>query len=340
MTAKKALILVARVVVSVGMLAFLVWKINDSKNGHGHDRILPPFTGTTVAWLALALALTFLSVVVSSLRWRAVLEALEVDHVPPLTRLVSLYLAGLFVGNVLPSTIGGDVLRVSRLSHDLGSDTPASFASVVLERLTGWLVLPVLTLAGFTINRGFLREHHSRTVALLIACGTLALLAIVSYLLVHPRIGGRLGSSEGWRRFAGAVHYGSDHLRRHPARGLRVVAWGFLYQLILVTAAYSAARTLSAEAIGYTAMLTYFPVVLIAQVLPISISGLGVREGLFVLFLHPLGVPNGKSVALGILIYLLTLGVSLFGAPAFALGAKGGQRHSSPPSPEASTART
>jgi hypothetical protein len=60
--------------------------------------------------------------------------------------------------------------------------------------------------------------------------------------------------------------------------------------------------------------------VLIVQVLPISIAGFGIREGLFVLFLHPLGVPDGKAVALGILIYLLALVVSLFGAPAFAFG--------------------
>jgi hypothetical protein len=59
-------------------------------------------------------------------------------------------------------------------------------------------------------------------------------------------------------------------------------------------------------------------------VLPISIAGFGIREGLFVLFLHPLGVPDGKAVALGILIYLLTLVVSLFGAPAFAFGNRRG----------------
>ena len=56
--------------------------------------------------------------------------------------------------------------------------------------------------------------------------------------------------------------------------------------------------------------------------LPISISGLGVREGLFVLFLKPLGVPTAQAVALGILLYLLNLLVSLLGAPAFAIGGR------------------
>lgn len=328
MTAKKMLILLARIVVSVGMLAFLVWKINDSRSGNG--AILPPFNGDTAKWLALAIVLTFASVIVSALRWRAVLEALEVDPVPRSMRLVSHYFAGLFVGNVLPSTIGGDVLRVSRLSGDLQSNTPASFASVVLERMTGWLVLPALTLFGFAINRGFWRYPHARNVALLIACGTLVLLVAAGFLLGHPKVGGRIGHTEGWRRFAGAVHFGAARLGKHPTRTLRIIAWGFLYQAILVVAAFSAARTLHVHAIGFTAILTFFPVVLIAQVLPISIGGLGVREGLLVLFLHPLGVPSTKAFALGILVYLLTLVVSLVGAPAFALGARKRHRPTDP----------
>ncbi|MEO7555010.1 MAG: lysylphosphatidylglycerol synthase domain-containing protein, partial [Acidimicrobiales bacterium] len=60
----------------------------------------------------------------------------------------------------------------------------------------------------------------------------------------------------------------------------------------------------------------------IAQVLPISISGLGVREGAFILFLHPLGVRDEQAIALGLLLYLLNLLVSLLGAPAFAVGGR------------------
>ena len=76
-------------------------------------------------------------------------------------------------------------------------------------------------------------------------------------------------------------------------------------------------------AVGPTALLAFFPAVLIAQVLPISISGLGVREGAFVLFLTPLGVPTQQAIALGLLLYLLNVAVSLLGAPAFAVGGRG-----------------
>jgi uncharacterized membrane protein YbhN (UPF0104 family) len=321
MTLKKTVALGGRLVVSVGGLAFLVWKIEDSSHGK-NGSVLPGWTSKTALWLVLAFVLTFVSMVIAAQRWRAVLRALDVENPPSLRRLLSIYLSGFFVGNVLPSTVGGDVLRVTRLSGDLGGETPASFASVVLERFTGWLVLPVLILVGFGINRGFFQYGHARSIALIIALVTLVGLGIVWLALSHPRIGGRMGRADGWRRFAGAVHYGADRIQRHPVALVSVIGWGFAYQLVVVLAGFSAARTLGVPAIGPTAMLTFYPAVLIAQVLPISISGLGVREGLFVVFLHPLGVPTGKAVALGILIYLLTLVVSLLGAPGFALGAR------------------
>lgn len=327
MTSRKTLTLVARIAVSAAMLGFLAYKINNTRQGkgaQGGQPILPPWSTHTFAWLGLALVITFCGQVVCSLRWRAVLQSLDVEPVPRFQRLLGYYLASHFVGNVLPSTVGGDVLRVTRLSRDTG-DGPISFASVVLERLTGWLVLPGLILAGFAINRGLLKLGRATHVALLIAVGTLLLLVGVLFALSSRHLGGRLGRTEGWRRFAGSVHLATAHLRKHPARALTVVGWGFAYQLVMVVATFAAARTLDVSALGLTAVLTFYPAVLIVQVLPISISGFGIREGLFVLFFHPLGVPDGKSVALGVLVYLLMLVVSTLGAPAFAVGHR---RHS------------
>lgn len=320
MNSKKVLTLLLRFAVSAAMLGYLAIKIDQSSHTKsGNHGVLPPWNSTTATWLGLAAVLTMVSQILASMRWRAVLNVLEVKRIPPLRTLVSLHLAGQFVGNVLPSTVGGDVLRVTRLRAE-GVPAPDSFASVVLERLTGWLVLPVLILIGFTINRGLLRVDHAATTAVLIALATLALLGVTTLLLASRRVGGRLGRNEGWRSFAGAVHLGVARFRDHPISIVQLLAWAFAYQLVLVMAAFCAARTLGVDAVGFTALLTFFPAVLIVQVLPISISGLGLREGLFVVFLTPLGVPEGKSVALGILIYLLTLVISFFGAPSFAFG--------------------
>jgi len=311
------LIMAARLVVSALLLWVLVTKI-----GTNWSATIPDATPHTFLWLAGALVLTFVGVILSAVRWRAVLAALGQELA--FGRLLSLYFAGQFMGNVLPSTIGGDALRVSRLSKDTG-EGPIIFASVVLERLTGWLVLPVMTLIGLALNPGLRDLGRASTIAFAIAAGTLVLLAVVLILTGREGKGleGRLEHNEGWRRFTSAVRFGVHKLVHEPAATARILATGFAYQLILIGSALMAAKALGLPAgAGPTALLAFVPAVLIAQVLPISISGLGVRELLFTLFLHPLGVPRSQAVALGLLLYLLNLVVSLFGAPAFAVGNK------------------
>lgn len=311
------LVLLARLAISGLLLWFLVTKI-----GSNWSEAIPDPTVHTFAWLAGALVLTLAGVVLSAARWSAVLAALDLR--PPFRRLLSLYFAGQFMGNVLPSTIGGDALRVSRLSKDTGAG-PTVFASVVLERLTGWVVLPVITLTGLAVNPGLRDLGRASTLAFAVAAGTLTLLAVVIFLTGRPGQGieGRLEQVDGWRLFTSATRFGLRKLISEPGQTLRILATGFAYQLIMIGAALMAARALNLPSgAGPTALLAFVPAVLIAQVLPISISGLGVREGLFVLFLNPLGIPRSQAIALGLLLYLLNLVVSLFGAPAFAVGAK------------------
>jgi hypothetical protein len=89
-----------------------------------------------------------------------------------------------------------------------------------------------------------------------------------------------------------------------------------------VAAVYCAVHTIGLT-IPNGVVLAYIPAVAMVQVLPISVGGLGVREGMLALLLHPLGVPTGQAVALGLLWYAMTLVVSVVGAPAFAVGHDG-----------------
>lgn len=315
MNRKQALSLVLRLGLSALMLAVLIWRIPPIDA----DEVVPELTVRTVLWLAIAMALTLAGIVLSALRWQRVLDVLGLHA--GLRRLLSHYMAGQFVSNVLPTTIGGDVLRVSRLSKETG-ESPKTFASVVLERLTGWLVLPVISVVGFLVNPPLQHLGRATQVAVGLAFVTLLALCILLYAVADQRVGGRFEARDGWRRFASAVHLGLDRLRREPGAAANVLLVGFAYQLVLVLAAVAAAQALGVRPAGLTALLAFFPAVAIAQVLPIGISGLGVREGAFVLFLGPLGVAAQDAIALGLLLYLLNLGVSLLGAPAFAVGGR------------------
>ncbi len=263
-----------------------------------------------------ALLFTLLGIVLASLRWQRVLGALEVPS--KLVVLTRHYLASLFVGNFLPSTVGGDVLRVTRLGSETG-DNSRPFASVVLERLSGWIVLPGLTFAGLAINPTLRKQGTATALAVAVGLVTLCALGTVLFLAAHPRIGGRVTGTDGWRRFTGAIHLGVDRFRREPALALEVIAAGVVYQLSVLVAVFLAGKALDIN-VGFTAVLAFFPAVAIVQTLPVTIGGLGVREGALYVFLHPLGVTSEQAISLGILIYFCTLVVSLVGAPAFAAG--------------------
>jgi uncharacterized protein (TIRG00374 family) len=297
------------VAASVVMLVILVQRVHLAS-------VLPDASREAFEWLAAAVVVWFIGILLSALRWQRVLVALDI-HVP-LRSLLAHYLASLFVSNFLPSTVGGDVLRVTRLTSENG-DTPRNFASVVLERLTGWVVLPVLTLTALAVNPGLRHLGRASWIAFLIAVITLVLLGGVLFAAAHPAIGGRLTSTEGWRRFTGAIHMGLEQFRRRPALALEVLTTSFAYQLAVMLAAFLAADALGLG-VSWTAILAFMPAVAIVQVLPITIGGLGVREGALVLFLKPLGVSTQHAIALGLLVYGINLAVSLLGAPAFAVG--------------------
>jgi uncharacterized protein (TIRG00374 family) len=315
MNRKQAVTLAVRILLSVLMLAILVWRIPS----FDFADVIPELTPQTGFWLTTAASLTLLALVLSAVRWQRVLEVLGLHE--GLRRLLSHNLAGQFVSNVLPGTIGGDVLRVSRLSRENG-DSPDSFASVVLERLTGWLVLPVISVIGFMLNPALRHLGRATQVAMGLAVFTLVALCLLLFAASDKRIGGRLNEREGWRSFFGAIHVGLARMREDKRDAASVILAGFAYQLALVLAAVAAAKALGVGPAGLTALLAFFPAVAIAQVLPIGISGLGVREGAFVLFLGPLGVASQDAIALGLLLYLLNLMVSLLGAPAFAVGGR------------------
>lgn len=308
-------VLPARVAASVVMLAILYNRMPD----FDWKSVVPEWGDDTIMWLVGAALLTFVGIVLSTVRWQQVLRAMGLRA--RLGRLLSLYFAGQFVSNVLPTTIGGDVLRVTRLSRDNGEPAD-TFASVVLERLTGWLVLPLITFFALAINPGLRELGEPTLVAILVAAGTLIALVAIVVIADHPRLGGRYSTAAGWRRFVGAVHHGVDQLRRQPRAAVGVVLAGLAYQLVLCLAALMVAAALGFGWLGLTPLLAFFPAVLIVQVAPIGISGLGVREGAFVLFLTPLGIPPEQAVALGLVLYALNLVVSLLGAPSFAVGGK------------------
>src|SRR5205085_1203410 len=161
--------LALRIVASVTMLGLLLTRFDLSVLNPIHE--LSSWT-----WVVAGVLVTFGAVVLATLRWQRVLQALDLPS--DLHTLLNHVLAGVFVSNFLPSTVGGDVLRVARLSAGNGH-RQESFASVVLERLTGFVVLPFITLVALVGNPTLLHLGTATHLALGLSLGTLAVLVVI-----------------------------------------------------------------------------------------------------------------------------------------------------------------
>lgn len=296
-----------RLLVSGILLGVLLTRLN-------LDEVFPPHSARhTITYFIFGVVVTFFGFVLSAWRWQRVLEVF--DEFVSLYRLSKIYFASIFVGNILPSTIGGDVLRISRMRKILNNGSVAA-ASVVLDRLTGFLALPLLCLAGFAM-RPSLADIPRAWIALALAFGSLSSLVVVSIIAGSPRLAGRIKRHTSWRRVIGSIHDGLYALTRHRKRIAGVVLAAIVYQSSVVLAVWFAELALDIS-IPVAATLVVVPAVSMAQVLPISINGLGIREALLVIFLEPLGVSAARAVGLGLMWYAIVLVVSIAGAPSFA----------------------
>ena len=189
---------------------------------------------------------------------------------------------------------------------------------MALERLTGFLALPLLCLVGFIIDPSLL-DSSTAWIALLVSGIALAALGAILFLAGHPRVAGRFRDHENWMRFIGAIHVGIESLRRDRGQIVGVLGTAVIYQISVIATVGFVVLTLDAG-VPFAALVAFVPVVAMAQVIPISLSGLGIREGMLVVLLHPLGISNGQAVGIGLAWYATMLIVSLLGAPAFAIG--------------------
>lgn len=308
-----------RIGCSVALLALLFWRLPAVSPGD----LFPRPTTATFGWIAAAIGVHIVAYSLQNLRWAQVSDTLGI-HLP-FRRLFSHLLAGEFVSNALPTSFGGDIVRVVRQGRDVG-DYADSFASTSLERLTGWLVLPVLSAVGLLASPAARRLGPPTAVAVIIDVVTVLALLGLLWAAGHERGAGRLVGRPGWRRYLGAVHLGIVAFRHRPGRITRVLVAGIGFQFLQCVSVWFAARALDIPQVTLLAAMAFFPPTAVIQNMPFALGGLGVREAAFVVFFGALGVPDARAIGLGLLVYLVFVAASLAGAPSFVVGGRGVSR--------------
>ena len=304
--------LLLRVGFSIGFLALLIWQLPDVSL----DDLLPDPTASTFAWIAAAVGIHLVAYLLQTLRWAEVSDTLGI-HLP-FRRLFAHLLAGQFVSNALPTSFGGDVVRIIRQGNDAG-DYADSFAATSLERLTGWLVLPILSFVGLALSGSYRSLGEVTAIVVAVNLATALALVVILGAAAQPRLA-RLAERSGWRRYLGAIHLGTIAFRHRPGQAVKVLGAGVGFQFLQCVTVWACAKALGIEEIGIVAALVFFPPTAVVQNFPLALGGLGVREAAFVYFFGAIGVSNGEAIALGLLVYLVFVLSSLAGAPSFVSG--------------------
>jgi uncharacterized membrane protein YbhN (UPF0104 family) len=254
-------------------------------------------------WLAAALALV-LAQLASARRWQLLAAPLGFHR--PLTQLTAFYFIGMYFNLVLPTSVGGDVVRACYLDGRSGRRL-AAFVCVLLDRLSGLAVLLAVAALGVVLSPVALPAWVVGSVGGVWACALLGL----ALLPLVARLGGASGQA---RRVLDALAV---------VRSPRLLVWTTLLSAF-VQAANVALVWLVGRAIGAPVPGPYYwvlvPMVTLLTLLPVSVNGMGVREGATVLFLAPLGVGRGTALTLAFLWFAVTAAVSLAGGVVYLLG--------------------
>ena len=229
-----------------------------------------------------------------------------------------LTLLGLFVGNFLPSTVGGDAVKVVALVRQ-GHGKAVSTASVVIDRFVS--LVSVLCLLPSIFLTSELFELLTLTPFRVVAAGFFVGAGmLVAVLHVVRRYGlEQAGVKRSESALRSTILEVTERLysifarwATQPGTLLKALALSWLAVLSSVLAAWFVARGLRTD-LSYVEMLAAVVSVYFLALLPISFNGLGVQEIGIVYLLSRLGVSSEQALALAVLIRLYYVGTSLLG---------------------------
>lgn len=264
--------------------------------------LLPLIAGQDIAGVIAAGVLMLTQVFLGGLRWHRVLAAL--GNKLPLKVVEKLYYISTFFNCCLPGTVGGDVIRVW-LAKSEHVPLPVAISSAVIDRMFALFALGLLVL--FTLP--LLGEAAGQSVAYWIY-GILATSLIGLWLAVVIRR--RLMVYQHLKPVQWLLHFldGVHAMLNYKLMSLAALVYAILSHLNFCVAAYALAQSLNIE-LTLLQCITFFPLVMLAITLPISIGGWGVREASTVAILALAGVPQAAALMLSLELGFITIIVSL-----------------------------
>ena len=293
--------------VAAGVLAFLVWQIDLSETAS--------LIGSAGIWPLLgAVAIFLATTTLMALRWRMLLVAKGIAE--PLPWLIKLYFVGYAAGQVLPTSFGGDAVRIVEHARRRPEAKGEAAGAVLLERGLGAVGTLVLVAVGLGLASG---RYSDISLFYWLEGGLLACALIAGFLLFSRRAAwalGRLGPLGRMLRIDNIVRslYAALHgYREHGATLLTVVALTLVVQTTRLFAIWLCGKAVGVE----LSPLAYFvigPLLFLVMLVPFTPNAVGVREAFFIAFMGRFGIDADPAFATGLLFYAVTVATALPGA--------------------------
>jgi uncharacterized membrane protein YbhN (UPF0104 family) len=242
------------------------------------------------------------NITLTAVRWRFMLVALGASL--PLGKAIRLLWAGLFFNAFLPSGMVGDALRGAWAARSL--DGARAYWSVLLDRVAAMVALTAICAIGLALPDG---RALPAAPTLMVACAVLGLPALAT--LAAPEQIARLAARVGGARVRRALE---GRITDPPAGGprLKALLLAGVVHLTIVLDVVLIARAARLQ-LPWTLLLVVVPAMLVASYVPVSISGIGVRDVALVELLGQAGVPAASALTVSFLILGISLLLSLAG---------------------------
>lgn len=297
--------------------AYVLWKID---LGNTVDVL----RDADLAWFGLAVAIMVASVVPMAVRWRWLLAAQGMHD--RLGWLVRAYYVAYAAGQVLPTSLGGDAVRVVETTRRQPGRVGDVTAIVVLERGLGGAATLLLGAAGFVLAIGRYDVTAYLMVEGVFVFGALALVVVFFARSARPLLArlrpslARVRLDRPLRAFYEGVHHYRGHVRLLVGAFLFTVA----IQAVRVLSLWASGKAVGVE-LGPRIYYVMGPLFFLVMLIPFTLNGFAVREAFFVSFLGSVGVAADQAFAAGLLFFLVTVMLALPGAVILLWeGARGG----------------
>jgi len=307
-----------KLIVSALLLAVVAWRTDWAQVSGAFAQLRLDL------WLA-AVGVYLLTQFISAVRWQLLSRPLGFAR--PLHQYLGIYYIGMFFNLMLPTSVGGDVVRAWYLDGRRGRRMGA-FLSVLVDRGSGLLVLLALACVAMASCPNELPAWVSWSVW----CTAAAAAIGGTILLLHfrrPAVGGRWRDLENaplasakpsrYRQLESAIRNVQSIYLSRPWLLAGTTALSILVQgaNVVVVWLIGLALDLPVPALYYAIVV---PMVTLLTLLPVSFNGMGIREGGMVVFLAPLGVAAGAALTVSLLWFAVFAVASLCGGAVYLFG--------------------